>query len=647
MRESNLTLAIASSGCDGFHIIVVTLGEKIIHRDGLFVDRADNRRQFIDDLVRKLPAITDGAEVSPDEVDAQLIALASKASSQVTRQSPRKFGSVPPGTKVQAGAPDNIGDAKSEPFPVDLLPSVVRQYVVEGAEARAADPSIVALPVLVTLAACIGMTRRIAPKKDWTAPAILWGAVVARSGSVKSVGYDLAHELLKPSEDVNHRDHLAAKDTFRLAEMEHRKAVSLWSKSKDEGEPPEPPEPPIAKRLVVDDQTVESLAPLLAENPRGLFLLADELRGWFDGMGAYSSSSRSGGGRDEARWLALFEGRSFNVDRKTNRERIYISEAGVSVAGTIQPGTLTGVVCGGQVESGLLARLLLVMPEPRAKKWTDTEMTETTQLAMQRVIDQLKALEHNIADEAPKAIILPLTNEAKQRFIRFVNSHGAETITHGDALAAAWSKLEGYALRFALVVHLAKWASGAPDCKSDGPVGIESIEAGIELSRWFANEAERVYGRIGVTPETGEDGNDRHVARLAEWLQSKGGSATEREIARGPRRYRGEENAQHIKNDCSVLVDAGDAHWDVSRKTRRIVLLDAGDPGDGDAWVENAGKQADVSPNRRPSVTTDPATLAWENGDTCAEQTDKIKQVSPSPVVSPPSTSSERVRVTI
>lgn len=694
MNQPQLTFTVASVFHDDLnwvHVVVVTLDGSEIQRDSLCLDQAGDRRRFIDELAAKLPAIMEGAEVSPEAIEKELIALAAKAAT--TNLDSAEGRRVAPGTQVRADDRENFGTVlddlgheclvrfvspegniaevelpksqlrslagvpllaagmlvkPQEPFPVALLPSVVRQYVVEGAEARAADPSIVALPVLVTLAACIGTTRKIAPKRDWTAPAILWGAVVARSGSVKSVGYDLSHELLKAGEDADHLAHEEAKRDFRVAEAEHRKELQQWSKSKDAGPPPESPECPIARRLVVDDQTIEGIAPLLAENPRGLYLLIDELRGFFDGMGCYSSGGR--GGRDEARWLTLFDSRPFNIDRKTNRERIYMPMAGVSVAGTIQPGTLAAVVCEGQVESGLLARLLLVMPEPRAKKWTDAEMTETTRLAMQGVVDQLKTLEHEIVDGLPKAVVLPLTDEAKKRFILFVNAHGRETIEHEDALAAAWSKLEGYALRFALVDHLVRWAAGDAGCDHAGPVGIASIEVGIELSRWFAAEAQRVYDRIGVTTNGSKAAGDRHHDRLAEWIASRGGSATEREIRRGPQRYRGEDGADHCETDCNALIQAGRARWETGRRTRQIVLIPLGDTGDGDTSPENTGNPSEVSPEGDSSVARGSATPVGADCDTFSENTAEIKEVSPSPVSpypDPREQAGERVRMTI
>ena len=523
----------------------------------------------------------------------------------------------------------NSEHPKAEPFPIDLLPDVVRRYVSEGAESRAADPSIVALPVLITLAASIGLTRKIAPKRAWEAPAILWGAVVARSGSVKSVGYDLALELLKPFEDAEYQAHEIAMRSYKIDDAKHRKAAAGWEKSKKADAPPEAPARPIAKRMVVDDQTVEGLAPLLAENPRGLFLLCDELRGFLESMGAYSSSK--GGGRDEARWLTLFDGRPFNVDRKTGRSRIYIPRAGSSVFGTIQPGTLRAAVGKGQVESGFLARMLLVAPDPRAKVWTDAEMSEVTRLAMVEVVSRLKSLEHESIDELPSPIVLPLTEDAKQRFIRFVNTHGQETVRQDDALAAAWSKLEGYALRLALVDHLVRWASGDEACSDCGPVGIVSIESGIELARWFGTEAERAYRLICVSKASDGDADagNRDVERLREWLQSKGGSATERDIKRGPRRYR--ENGDLVERDCRTLIKSGRAKWDSGNRTRRIVLVEQTPYGDGDSIDLAHEETGEVPPTASESSTSETESTTTLDCDASTVNTASYAKVSPSP----------------
>lgn len=665
---------------DGRAKVEASLSDRVVARDLINLASADDRRRFADAISGAVPA------VRPESIEAELLLIDPERLPDSVPGPSR----IEPGTQVAAGDRDNVGKVvagygdrclvrfvspegnvahkalpksdlramdgkplspghgvKPEPFPVDLLPPAVADYITEGAAARCVDPSMVALPLLVTLAGCIGTRRRIAIKPDWIEPPTIWGAVVAPSGSVKSPGFDLATDLLQDSESSAYREHVEAQAEYRRAKLEYEREASRWKRSKkDDAELPEEPPYPAAKRLQVEDVTIESLHPILAENPRGLLVMVDELRGWFDGMGAYSAK---GSGRDESRWLSLHHARPFSIDRKTNREYRRIELATASVIGTIQPSVLADTMHNGTgVASGMLARLLLVMPPQRPKRWTDDELSADTAKAMQIVANRLRDdLEHDSDGDRIKPIDLSITPEARRRAKAFVNSHGLETYSQTESLAAAWSKLEAYAFRFALLDHLIRWASG-DDLSCDGPIGVESMQAGIELSRWFGAEAERAYAGMGFSEpsSTPEDAGERHVDRLAEWLESHGGSATEREIGRGPRRYRGHENEPNIAADCKALIDAGRARWDTSRKTRRIVLATPGDTGDGDTSTKNAWKNAQVSPNTAPSVATAPATLGKRNGDTSTENTGKNAQVSPSPP-SPPSDPEKRVRVVL
>ncbi|MFQ5745121.1 MAG: DUF3987 domain-containing protein [Acidobacteriota bacterium] len=55
---------------------------------------------------------------------------------------------------------------------------------------------------------------------------------------------------------------------------------------------------------------------------------------------------------------------------------------------------------------------------------------------------------------------LPLTPEARERFIEFYNAHAQkEAEANSDALAAALAKIEGYTARLALVVMHARPAA--------------------------------------------------------------------------------------------------------------------------------------------------------------------------------------------
>jgi hypothetical protein len=73
---------------------------------------------------------------------------------------------------------------KPKPFPIELLPEVIGNYVTEAANAIGCDPSYVALPLLASLARAIGNKRVIELKDGYTQPAIIWGEVPDYSASV-------------------------------------------------------------------------------------------------------------------------------------------------------------------------------------------------------------------------------------------------------------------------------------------------------------------------------------------------------------------------------------------------------------------------------------------------------------------------------
>ena len=67
------------------------------------------------------------------------------------------------------------------------------------------------------------------------------------------------------------------------------------------------------ERLIVSDITIEALAMLLEENPRGLGVARDELSGWLASFNQY----KGGKGADASQWLELYRAGVLIVDRKT------------------------------------------------------------------------------------------------------------------------------------------------------------------------------------------------------------------------------------------------------------------------------------------------------------------------------------------
>ncbi|RMH20834.1 MAG: DUF3987 domain-containing protein, partial [Gemmatimonadetes bacterium] len=204
------------------------------------------------------------------------------------------------------------------PFPVDALPEPVRSFVQRGAEAMGCDAAFLALPLLAGLASAVGNARAIELKRGWREPSILWTAIVGESGTLKTPAMRAALEAIDEAQRRAFAEHAEAmreyEDQLRYYEAE----LIAWRKDASRGgagNPPKKPEKPVCERFIVSDTTVEALAPILLENPKGVLLARDELAGWLGSFDQYKKGAR--GGADCAHWLSMHNAQSLTVDRKT------------------------------------------------------------------------------------------------------------------------------------------------------------------------------------------------------------------------------------------------------------------------------------------------------------------------------------------
>ncbi|MCJ7544218.1 MAG: DUF3987 domain-containing protein [Phycisphaerae bacterium] len=459
------------------------------------------------------------------------------------------------------------------PFPVKALPEPLRSFVAKAADAIGCDAAFVALPLLAASASAIGNTRRIELKRGWTEPAILWASIVGDSGTLKSPALELSLRPLRKRQHDAMKEHAPAMEEHKAQVLRYEIDLAAWKKSGGEGPPPAEPQAPILPRYWCDDTTIEALAVLLLENWRGLLLVRDELAGWLGGFDRYTRGS----GAEVSRWVEMHGGRSITVDRKTGNPRtIYVPRAAMSVAGGIQPAMLQRALGREYFENGLAARLLLACPPRRVKQWTDAEIDPATEKAVAIMFDRLYSLEPVVGqDGEPEPGIVRLSPEAKRAWVDFYNEHAQEHVDLTGDLSAAWSKLEGYAARLALVVHFVRWAAGDTTLAGFDVVDEASIAAGVALSRWFGQETRRVYAILEETDV------DRQRRGLVELIQRRGGAVTARDLMRSSRAYPTSETAEYALNG---LVQAGLGRWvdagpteQGGRPTRRSVLADAVD----------------------------------------------------------------------
>lgn len=224
------------------------------------------------------------------------------------------------------------------------------------------------------------------------------------------------------------------------------------------------------------------------------------------------------------------------------------------------------------MQDGLCARLLLAMPEPKPVTWTDEIVDPQIEQQVTEVFTRLLDLEP-AADEFgySEPYPLDLSPEAMPVWIEYFNRHRAELANPDDDLAAAWSKLEAYSARFALIFQLVAWAAG--DASAGSAISESSISAGIELSDWFGLEARRVYGLFSESEEEEEQRN------LIEWVRRHGGRTTASNLQSHNRTYRASGLANAALNG---LVKTGVAHREIvdtkgRQRTDFVLIADSGD----------------------------------------------------------------------
>jgi hypothetical protein len=435
-----------------------------------------------------------------------------------------------------------------KPFPAHVLPEPIRGFITEAAKAIGCDASYIALPLLSGLASAIGNTHRIALKRTWSEPAILWTAIVAESGAKKSPPIELALQPIRKRQHDAMQEHAEAMKQHADALAMHERDAAHWKRSKSDTPPPAKPEAPIADRCWTDDATTEALAVLLQQNPRGLLMVRDELAGWFN----FDRYAGGKGGGDVAKWLEMFGGRPMVVDRKTGGT-LYVPRAAVSLTGSIQPKTLRRALGEEHRDNGLAARLLFAEPPRKVLRWTEAEVNANTEAAVAIVFNRLFGLTMetgDAGDERPR--LVAMTDDARRAWVTFYNEHAGEQVNLSGDEAAAWSKLEGYAARLALVVHLTRWAAGDATLRDPARVDEASVAAGVVLARWFGEEARRVYAILS------ESDDDRETRRLVELIRRMGGDVSGRELVQRSRMFKTVADA---KAALSGLVKAGAGSW--------------------------------------------------------------------------------------
>src|SRR5262249_5910847 len=231
--------------------------------------------------------------------------------------------------------------------------------------------------------------------------------------------------------------------------------------------------------------------------------------------------------------------------------RLAVRRALASVCGTIQPAVLARSFDGEAFEAGVAARFLLAMPPRCRRGWTEVELPDNTVERYSTLLQALLALP--LADvEKRRPHVLGISGPAKAIWVQFCNEWGVVQRDAEGEQAAAFATIEAYAARLALLHHVvAHVVAGVDDAR---PVAEKSMQAGIDLARWFADEAVRIYATLRESEE------ERQTRRLVELVRSHGGRTTVKQLQRSNSRKW--SSSDLAKAALQGLVDIGLARWE-------------------------------------------------------------------------------------
>ena len=364
-------------------------------------------------------------------------------------------------------------------FPLGALPMKIQRIVREANDCYGYPVDYLAGAMLVAVGLGIGNTHFARLKGKWDESAILFMALAGRPGACKS------HPL-----------NFAIRPFTKLDGAATRAYIKAWAGCKLAGGLPmkersEPhPVAPVCKRFLISDATPEAMLLIHSQNLRGIAMWNDELAGWFKNFNRYNKGS------DEEYWLKLFNANPSFSDRKGVKNSVYISRPFISVVGTIQNGILNELAQGSRSSNGFIDRLLFVMPHNQDKQpWSDKEPTFDIEAAWAEIIERLVAIPYETdSDGNVIANILPFAPDAKARLYKWQRQNTEECNREEcDALKGVYNKFDFHAIRFCLILQMARWACGEAE-RTD--IDLLSVENAISLVDYFKSTARKVHGII-------------------------------------------------------------------------------------------------------------------------------------------------------
>ena len=439
-------------------------------------------------------------------------------------------------------------------FPVDILPVVIRDYALAHSKIDNSSIEYHCLGAMTGAGSLVGEKYNLTVHGSWKANTTMCIALVGHSGQSKS------HPLsgsLNNINDLNRQYHEQYKSAMK--DYERYQSDRLNRKTNNSAYSGDKLEKPSYQPYIIHKFTLEGLRNCLVDNPRGILLYVDELRGLFQSLNQY----KGGKGDDLEVLMGLIDGQDRIV--KLAKEETFIKSPRISIIGTIQTKVLKKCFKGDYCDNGFAYRFLFSCPDKRLFTLNDIDdkaqrQIQTTKGNLKDLIIRLDKVELNVVDGINEPIQLKFGSDAKAHFMRFINStcHTIDTYFDNSLLSEILSKIRTYFPKLALLTHLIRYHSKETDQLD---VDITSVKVAEQLAMYF------LYHNYMALKSTGDKQTDVYLSKINAYMaKNELDTISIRELYRYKVLGKNMGKADAVRSVIDSLVEQGKVKYTNSQK---------------------------------------------------------------------------------
>lgn len=420
--------------------------------------------------------------------------------------------------------------AKIDPieYPLDGLPEIIREAVNEVSAFVKAPLPLVVNSAIGALSLAAQPYVNVKRAEKLTGPVSLFMLSIADSGERKTSCDSYFSEAIRLYEREQAeaaepliKDYEADIASWNAERDSILSAIRNAGKGKGDNKKPvdklkeelrelerNKPEPPFVPRLLLGDETPESLAYNLAKKWPSSGVVSSEAGVIFGSHGMSSDSMM----RNLAQLNVLWDGGDLSIGRKTS-ESFVVRDARLTVALQVQESTIrsffdkSGALARG---TGFMARFLFAWPESTQGRrlFTEAPSSWPKLAAFNR---RMTAILNTSIPLSPQGGLAPsmltFTPEAKDAWIEFYNAIESQLGNGGELydIRDVASKIADNAARLAALFHVFSNSM-------TGEIDYESFDGASRIVAWHLHEARRFFGELALPAEL------VNAVRLDSWL---------------------------------------------------------------------------------------------------------------------------------